>query len=112
MLPKRIPKPAKADKRFRSPAHCNFVRSHACSACGRQDHIEVAHVRTGTDGGMGMKPGDYWVISLCRNCHAQQHRNGEASFERIYMIDMKALARAFVEASPKRRELEMARDGQ
>lgn len=111
MLPKRIPKPSKPDKRFRSVAHCNFVRSHACCACtAGMPPIEVAHVRSRTDGGMGMKPGDYWTISLCRNCHAEQHRVGEAEFERRYGIDMKALARAFVQASPKRRELEQARD--
>ena len=110
MLPKRIQKAPKPDKRFRSPAHCNFVRSHACCACGNELHIEVAHVRTGTDGGMSMKPGDYWTISLCQICHAQQHSVGEASFEKIYGIDMKALAREFVKAGPKRRELEMARD--
>lgn len=113
MLPRRIPKPEKREKRFRSPAHCNFVRSHACCACGSMAAIEVAHVRTGTDGGMGMKPGDYWTISLCggpSGCHALQHRIGEPEFEKRKFIDMKALAREFVKASPKRRELETARD--
>ncbi len=110
MLPKRIPKPDKPDKRFRSPAHCNFVRSHACCACGSDERIEVAHVRSQTDGGMGMKPGDYWTISLCSKCHAEQHRIGETSFEKKHGLGMKALAWAFVQQSPKRRELEQARD--
>jgi hypothetical protein len=110
MLPKRIPKPAKPDKRFRSPSHCNFVRSHACCGCGATAGIEVAHVRNGTDGGMSMKPGDYWTISLCSKCHSWQHMIGETSFEAEKVIDMKALAREFVKASPKRRELEAARD--
>lgn len=113
MLPKRIPKPAKPDKRYRSPSHCAFVRSHACCRCGKMENIEVAHVRSGTDGGMGFKPGDYWTISLCggaNGCHAIQHRIGEPEFENRYGIDMKALAREFVKASPKRRELEEARD--
>ena len=112
MLPRRIPKPDRPDKRFRSPAHCNFVRSHACCACNSLSAIEVAHVRTGTDGGMGMKPGDYWTISLCKVCHAWQHCNSERALEAKHGIDMKALAREFVKASPKRRELEQARDGQ
>lgn len=58
---------------------------------------------------MGMKPGDYWTISLCRDCHAEQHRIGEHRFEIKHTIDMKELARAFVKASPKKRELEKAR---
>lgn len=60
---------------------------------------------------MGLKPGDMWTISLCSDCHSEQHRIGEASFEEKYQIDMKELARAFVKASPKRIELERARDG-
>ena len=79
--------------------------------CQSYEHIEVAHVRTGTNGGMGMKPGDMWTISLCRNCHSEQHRIGEQSFEKKHGIDMKEIARAFVKASPKRMELERARDG-
>ena len=114
MLPKRIAKPPKPDKRFRCPSHLKFVRSHACCRCGRTENIEAAHVRTGTDGGMGMKPGDYWTISLCGGylgCHGIQHRISEPEFENRYGIDMKELAREFVKASPKRRELEAARDG-
>ena len=111
MLPPRRPQAAKRPKRFVSPAHCKFVRSHACCVCQTYDHIEVAHVRTGTNGGMGLKPGDYWTISLCRDCHSEQHRIGEQSFEAKHGIDMKELARAFVKASPKRSELERARDG-
>ena len=71
----------------------------------------MAHVRAGTNGGIGLKPGDFWTISLCRNCHSEQHRMGEQSFEKRHGIDMKELAREFVKASPKRVELERARDG-
>lgn len=110
MLPARIREKAKPDKR-RFPAHCSFVRSHACCACGSKAAIEVAHVRIGTDGGTGMKPGDYWTISLCHDCHARQHQIGETSFEKWAGIDMKYLAREFVKASPRRRDLEIARDG-
>jgi len=114
-FPSRRPKPERPDKpkkakRFRSPAHLKFVREHACCACHSYDQIEAAHVRSGTDGGMGMKPGDYWVISLCRACHARQHAIGEGPFEEETGIDTKYLARQFVNVSPKRRELERARD--
>ena len=89
----------------RSPAHRKWVARHACSACGSRAGIECAHVRTGTGGGVGMKPSDRWTISLCRDCHAEQHRIGERAFEHRYKIDMKALAEAFAEASPHRLKL-------
>jgi hypothetical protein len=57
-------------------------------------------VRDGTGGGMGLKPSDRWCISLCRDCHARQHRLGEAPFSRHYGIDMKALATEFAKVSP------------
>lgn len=106
MLPRRIPKRgSENERRKRSIGHCNFVRSHACCACGSTAAIEVAHVRIGTDGGMGTKPSDCWTISLCHDCHAKQHQMGETSFERWAGIDMKALALEFVKASPHRQKL-------
>lgn len=89
------------DKRARSPAHLSFVRGHECcvpNCTGRP--IEVAHIRVGTDGGMGMKPSDNWTISLCASHHAEQHRIGEPEFERTHGIAMKALAAEFASASP------------
>jgi hypothetical protein len=56
---------------------------------------------------MGMKPSDRWTISLCRDCHAEQHRIGEAVFEQRHGIKMKALAEAFVKASPHRSKLDV-----
>ena len=107
MLPPRIiRKSDKADTGKRSPAHRTFVRSHACSACGTTTAIECAHVRTGTNGGLGMKPSDAWTINLCRDCHEQQHRIGETPFEIMHAIDMKKLAKAFYLASPHRAKLE------
>ncbi len=90
----------------RCPAHRNFVRSHACCACGSEVAIEVAHVRSGTGGGMGVKPSDRWCISLCRDCHQRQHGVGEETFEFHHQIDMKALAAEFVRRSPHRVKLE------
>ena len=105
-LPPRINrKTGKADAGKRSPAHRNFVRSHACCGCGASVGIESAHVRTGTSGGMGMKPSDRWCISLCGECHSLQHRIGEQSFEALKRIDMKALAEEFYRTSPHRHKL-------
>ena len=112
MLPARIPRKSdKADRGKRSPAHRAWVRGHACCACGSQVAIECAHVRTGTDGGTGMKPSDRWCISLCKDCHHNQHEMGEGPFEVFYGIDMKALAREFTARSPHRHKMEAANDG-
>ena len=105
MLPPRLKK-ARPSKRVRCPAHLAWVRGFACSVPGCSGMpIEAAHVRTGTDGGIGMKPGDQWVISLCMEHHATQHNAGESQFEKVYGIDMKALAQEFAQASPHRRKL-------
>lgn len=67
--------------------------------------IEVAHVRRGSDAGMGRKPSDWNTISLCREHHAEQHRMGEQSFELKHGIDMADLAAEFAAASPKALEI-------
>jgi 5-methylcytosine-specific restriction endonuclease McrA len=106
MLPVRLKRKSdKAERGKRSPAHRAWVRGHACSACGSTAGIECAHVRTGTDGGTGIKPSDRWCISLCGDCHRRQHQWGEGTFERQWGINMKALAEAFVKASPHRHKL-------
>ena len=129
ILPSRISRKSdKADKGKRSPAHRAWVRGHACSACGSQSAIECAHVRTGTDGGTGIKPSDRWCISLCKECHARQHprplelqcpgqlhrllqlrKHVSQTFEKAWGINMKALAEAFFKASPHRFKLEELR---
>jgi hypothetical protein len=67
--------------------------------------IECAHVRTGTDGGTGLKPSDRWAISLCRDHHREQHRIGERAFERRYNIDLYELALEFARKSPHRKTI-------
>jgi hypothetical protein len=107
MLPQRIKRESgRKQEGRRSPAHRSFVRSHACCACGSTAGIECAHVRTGTDGGIGFKPSDAWTISLCGECHRKQHQLGEGTFERLHEIDMKKLAAEFLKASPHRSKLD------
>jgi hypothetical protein len=108
-LPPRLAKKPKRESRWRSTAHCNFVRSHACSVCHDTAHIEVAHVRIGSGAGMGQKPDDWRAVSLCRDCHSLQHSLGEVSFWEGRDVD--ALIDAFCKASPKAREIKAARDG-
>ncbi|MEO6114163.1 MAG: putative HNHc nuclease [Sphingomicrobium sp.] len=85
------------------PAYRAWVRRHRCCVVGCLARpIECAHVRAGTDGGVGLKPSDRWTISLCAGHHAEQHLLGHASFEQKYCLDLKALAQAFARASPHR----------
>ena len=107
MLPQRIKhESGKKDVGKRSPAHRAWVRGHTCCACGSATAIECAHVRVGTDGGTGIKPSDRWCISLCRDCHSEQHRIGEPAFEKRHGIKMVELAAEFFAKSPHRRKLE------
>lgn len=109
MLPKRIPKPPKRASRWRSQAHCNFVRSHACCNCGEMAGIEVAHVRIGSSAGMGQKPDDWRTVSLCRDCHDLQHRIGERTFwddyRKAHGCTVYDLMREYCRASPRAREI-------
>lgn len=101
ILPARIDhKSHRENANKRCPAHRAFVRRHACSACGSQTAIECAHVRTGTGGGMGVKPSDRWCISLCKDCHQDQHRIGESAFAKRWKVNLRDMAEAFAKASP------------
>ena len=108
-LPRKLPKKEKRARRWRSQAHCNFVRGHACSFCGSDVAIEVAHVRVGSGAGMGQKPSDDRTCSLCKECHTRQHTIGERTFWAEYFAntgeDVESLIDAFCKASPKAREI-------
>lgn len=91
-------------------AHRAWVRKHRCSVRGcRQMPIECAHVRQGTDGGLGLKPSDKWTISLCRDHHLEQHEIGEAAFEAKYDLDLLKLAAEFARRSPSRTRLDVSK---
>lgn len=108
MLPARLkPDHVKPKERLRSPAHRRWVGQHHCSVPGCQlMPIEVAHVRRGCGGGMGRKTSDAYVLSLCREHHAEQHRIGEQSFEARHGFRMLDKAREFFRASPHRHKLD------
>lgn len=82
-LPRRIPKKAKRSERWRSQAHCTFVRNHECCVPGCSARpIEVAHVRRGSDGGTGRKPSDMrgladtFAIASPRAMQIREAKNG------------------------------------
>lgn len=113
MIPKRRKRPkmgVRVSERIRSPEHLKWIREQACIV--REWHfclgeVQACHVRTGTGGGMGIKPGDNWTIPLCAAAHRFQHNVGEREFERRYpIIDMKEKAKWFWAKSPARIKLE------
>lgn len=101
-LPQRRHKNSQRAQDDRScPAHRAWVRGHACCVPGcTNSEIECAHVRSGTDGGIGLKPSDRYAISLCRDHHAEQHRIGGATFELQKQINLTAIASKFEAQSP------------
>lgn len=111
-----LPKRRKAEKhkkapQLRSPSHLQWVRGHECAIAGRHEckgRIQAAHVRNGTDGGMGVKPSDCFVIPLCEAAHEWQHFIGEQAFELATGIKMRGVADALWRVSPHRRKAEAA----
>ena len=93
----------------RNPSHLKWVRGHECAIAGDSGHtcggrIEAAHVRTGTDGALGVKPSDRFAIPLCSVAHRAQHAIGEAAFERRWRIKMREIADDLYRRSPHRRD--------
>ena len=53
-LPPRLTRKQNRTARWKSPAHCNFVRDHHCVVpCSPARPIEVAHVRSAVTGVWG-----------------------------------------------------------
>ena len=95
--------------KVRCAAHLAFIRGHDCLIRHRTGHwcdgkVEAAHVRRGTDGGVGIKPSDIWTVPLCSIAHAQQHRIGERGFERNWRINLKETAEGLAAKSPALRK--------
>jgi len=109
MIPKRR-KPQgyglRMPAQIRSDSHLRWIRGHECSCIHSgncQGKIEAAHVRTNTDGGMGVKPSDCFTIPLCGGHHHEQHQIGEGPFEAKHKIKMRVIADALWAKSPHRK---------
>lgn len=89
---------------LRSSGHLKFVRGFVCAVQNAvcNGRIEAAHVRGETDGGLGVKPSDYWTIPLCAYHHATQHAEGEGEFQKRHNINMKKVAQELWQRSPHR----------
>jgi hypothetical protein len=82
--------------------HLAWVRSLPCSVlrptCGTVIHAH--HVRAGTGGGTGIKPGDEWAVPLCAGHHSEGHTGGWRTFEAKYRVDLRRVAMELAVASP------------
>jgi hypothetical protein len=110
---RKLPKKPKRETRFRSQRHLTHVRSFACVCCDAEAPIEAAHVRLGSDGGMGSKPSDFYAVPLCggpAGCHQRQHREGERTFWQGK--DPHAIIDELIRTSPVRREIEAHQQGE
>ena len=106
VLPRSVAKVRPKRALLSCPGHRSWVRRHHCSVPGcRNLPIECAHVRSGTGAGLGRKPSDKWVISLCQLHHREQHQIGEPAFETKHSLDMRELAREFARLSPHWKKL-------
>ena len=86
-IPKAIARGNRKPHLHRRGQHLAFVRQLPCVACGKAGPSEAAHVRTGANGGVAVKPADRYAVPLCTTCHAKQHRMGELSFWSALRID-------------------------
>jgi len=104
----RVRMGVKDPETIRCQAHKAWVRNtHSCLVgAGCEGRNEAAHVRTGTDGGMGKKPSDIWIVPLCSYHHSEQHTLGERAFEKKYKINMKEAAMYLSRTSPHRAKWE------
>ena len=95
--------------RVREPSYLAWIRGCLCAIEGVYDspwrtkhvcegRIEAAHVRTGTDGAMGVKPSDCYSIPLCEKAHRLQHQIGEPAFEKMFDISMRKTAGQYWQA--------------
>ncbi len=67
---------------IRDRGYLDWLRDQPCAATNRFPPSDPAHVRSGSNGGTGMKPSDDNALPLSHNEHAEQHRIGEIAYWR------------------------------
>lgn len=100
MIPKRRARPrmmVRESTVIRAPRFLQYARGFQCvcseiDPSGCEGKIQAAHIRCGTDGGIGMKPSDRYVFPACEAHHAEQHRIGEKSFAGKYKLVLLQIA--------------------
>lgn len=96
--PSRPARPAKG----RHSLHLAWIRTLPCAVrsarCGSRVHAH--HVRTGTGGGMGLKPDDRHTVPLCPAHHLELHNGGAMTFEARHGVRLRAFAELLASRSP------------
>lgn len=110
MLKRRHQNSRKGDDAIRLPAHLKYVRGFRCAVdngmcAGR---IEAAHVEGSGTGGMGKKADDVFTIPLCSHHHAERHRIGWRTFDRVHNLDALDIAKDIARRSPAVQRAAMA----
>lgn len=81
-----------APKRIRAPEHLKWVAALGCTVCQRQP-ADAHHLKRVQPNAMAKKPGDQWVVPLCRIHHRALHDAGdETRWWQDQKIDPVALA--------------------
>lgn len=113
-LPRRrkVVKSGIRELRREFPRHRKFIRSHhcVCEDC-IQEPIEVSHIRTAANAGVGIKPHDWFTVPMCREHHAEYHRIGHQTFEGRYRLNLTAIAALLAHTSPDKAMKEAMRNG-
>lgn len=97
-------------------AHRMFLRSHRCVVDGcLREPIEVSHLRTAANSGMGLKPCDADAVPMCGGLdpdshHAEYHRLGHYTFQAKYGLDLWKLAEEFSRRTTDRKLKEFLRE--
>jgi hypothetical protein len=65
-----------APKRIRAPEHLKWVASMGCVVCQRKP-ADAHHLKRVQPNALGKKPGDQWVVPLCRLHHLALHDAGD-----------------------------------
>ncbi len=81
----------------RDRKYLDSLRELKCVIC-RKSPCDPAHVRYGSGGGMGLKPGDDCALPLCHEHHMEQHRIGEIIFWLKYITEYDSLLLGCVRA--------------
>lgn len=63
-------------KRIRAPGHLKWVATLPCLICQRQPS-DAHHLKRVQPNALGRKPGDQWVVPLCRIHHRALHDAGD-----------------------------------
>ena len=66
-------------EKFDSEKYRRWIASLPCVITGARD-VQCAHIRMGSDAGLGRKPADFRTLPLSCAQHARQHHIGELKF--------------------------------